>query len=280
MATTTYICDGCGKEFGSRVKRPEGRYCAVCVGILRKAGLGPRQAPDRTKEQITQVLEAAWRRVNAKRPKLQSDAGSVPEEIVELTLSEFISQVPVHHSEYHRKNSEVRSLETRIQSKCHTQGYLDPEDIEAVVLWGSRKFGKFLWTRINSKKDATESIRHHTAEAIKVLPDAEEALKHITHIFGLGVAFGSKVVAFLYPQSAPVLDRVINDCLSKASNWRGRYEDFIILCEHIVSRQQIGSGPRDGVWYLRDVEMALFEFAWREEGKPKTYIVGGLPIGR
>ena len=81
MATIIYTCDGCGKEFESGAKRPKGRYCASCAGILRKAGLGPRQAPNRTKEQIGRALEAAWGRADAKRLNPRSDAGSVAENV-------------------------------------------------------------------------------------------------------------------------------------------------------------------------------------------------------
>ena len=226
----------------------------------------------------------------------------------ELTLGEFIREVPAYHAEYLKNNPCVPKIEAIIQrrmndpvlketscsekhlkveelitqrikdlSETQDRGYLEKGDIEIVVRWGSRKMGSRLWTRINNKEDAAESIRRHTKEAIEALPDADTALRHIMNIHGLGVSFGSKVVAFLYPDSSPVLDRVINDCLSKADNWTGRYDDFIALCRHTADQQKEPNWHRaDGRWCLRDVEMAMFQFAYREKGKPTTYIVKEL----
>ena len=196
---------------------------------------------------------------------------------IRLSVDEFIKQVPAWHAKYLRDdNSRVPKIEESIQQKKHQVGCLDKADIEVVVKWGGNPYG--MWSRID-RRNQDDEIRRYTAEAIQALPDCDKALQHATRIFGLGVSFGSKVVAFLYPKGAPILDRVVRECLSKADNWTGRYGDFVALCTHIAERQPKGSGPREGgVWHLRDIEMALFQFAWREKGKAKTYITGRLPL--
>ena len=182
------------------------------------------------------------------------------------------------HGEYLRANPKVPEIEKRLRENAR-QGCLDKADIREVVLWGSKKIGARLWSRID-RNNTDGEIERYTAEAIKALPDSAAALEHVRRIYGLGESFGSKVVAFMHPEGTPVLDRVVNDCLGNADNWTGLYRDFIALCEHIAAAQPEGSGPREGIWFLRDIEMALFQFAWPEKGKPTTYITGKLPLGR
>ena len=280
MANRRETCEDCGKTFTSGKKRSWGYYCAPCAEKRRREGRGPFQLP---KLEIAGpgVASAPSGQRSAAAVKYTSryqEHSSMAESEIRLSVDEFIKQVPTWHAKYLHDNPCVPKIEERIQQKKHQAGYLDKADIKDIVLWGSKKRGPFLWSRID-RHNSDDEIRHHTAEAIKALPDSRKALEQITRIFGLGVSFGSKVVAFLCPESAPVLDRVVRDCLSKADNWTGRYDYFVALCKHIAKRQQEGSGPREGgVWYLRDIEMALFQFAWREKGKAQTYITGALPL--
>ena len=238
----------------------------------------------------------------------------MPENVIELTLDKFIEHVAEWRAKYW-ENRCVHKVEAIIQRRLDDsclegdfctprveelieqrvrdlhgvrgQGYLEKADIEIIVHWGSKKMGSRLWSRID-RRNTDDQIKRYTANAIRALDsgDPVRALKHINCTFGLDDAFGSKVIAFLHPQSAPVLDKIVRDCLSKADNpirrHNGirRYDDFIALCKHIAERQT-EPNPRGtgGVWYLRDIEMALFQFGW-DKGKPAGRITGTLPLLR
>ena len=145
---------------------------------------------------------------------------------------EFIRRVPALHGEYLRANPKVPEIEKRLRENAR-QGCLDKADIREVVLWGSKKIGARLWSRIDR---TTLTAIERYAEAIKALPDSAAALEHVRRIYGLGESFGSKVVAFMHPEGAPVLDRVVNDCLG----WTGLYRDFV------AGRSSNSHGPRRG----------------------------------
>lgn len=202
-----------------------------------------------------------------------------------LPLEEFIAQAPDWHREYlevdARRGREgkrtVDAVEKLIQ-QSRNRGTLDIADIEEVVRWGG---GSRLLGRI--KRNKPEHIEDCTSQAIKSLDKPADALEYIRRIDGLGESFGSKILAFLSSATCPVLDSVVRDCLSKVCNWDNAsttYSDFIVLCEYIAKRlpPEWTGRQKDGVWYLRDIEMALFQFAWREKGIPKTYITGTLPF--
>ena len=206
--------------------------------------------------------------------------------VVCLPIEEFIAQVPGWHRKYleedYRRGREgkrrtVRQIEQRIQESA-SRGSLNMDDIVEVVLWGG---GSRLLGRI--RRNTPEHIERCTSRAVEALRNPEEALGHVMRIGGLGESFGSKVLAFLSPETCPVLDRVVRGCLSKACNWDNEsatYSDFIALCEYIAEHLPTEWQGRDvgGIRYLRDIEMALFQYAWREEDEPRRYITGTLPL--
>ena len=187
---------------------------------------------------------------------------------LELPVDEFIPQVPEWRALYLGNNPCVWKVEAIIQRKygdtclqetlCLPQlpkveyligqrvenlrgtprrGYLEMADIEIVVHWGSKFMGSRLLSRIYRNDPA--AIERHTADAIDALKknDPAEALKHINCIFGLSDAFGSKVLAFLEPETCPIWDRIARDCLSRFGSRREgikNYIDFIDLCKYIA----------------------------------------------
>ncbi len=83
------------------------------------------------------------------------------------------------------------------------------------------------------------------------------------------------------PWNAPIWDNIAQITLSefKISGKQVRsYEQFIAFCEHVADKLQEWeiAPPRGERWYLRDIEMALFQFGW-DNGKFNGRITGGLP---
>ena len=204
-----------------------------------------------------------------------------------LSIEDFIAQAPEWHRKYRevdeRRGREgkptVNETEALIQ-EGRSKGYLEIGAIEAVVNWGGspRLLGKI-------RRNHHEHIRHYTSQAIEALDKPIDALRHVMRINGLAESFGSKVLAFLSPESCPILDSIVRGCLGKACNWDNEsatYGDFISLCEYIGTQlpPEWEGRQKNGIWYIRDIEMALFQFAiaWRDEGPPRNYITGTLPI--
>ena len=305
-----YTCEDCGKTFQSGRRRSGPLYCASCVEERRKVGLGPRQtAPEgraghvvvggaRYKVLIYPAEEGGFWGKAPQFPGCFSQGGSEEElranledavaavieasgvqfeDQIRLSVEEFVQEAPRWHAKYLAHNPGVPALEEAI-GESRARGYLDRSDLKGVVLWGGNPYG--MWGKID-RRNSDERIARCSSEAIELLADPEAALERITGIHGLGASFGSKALAFLSPQTCPILDSVIDKgCLIWADNWTHRYADLAALCGHIAARQP-GPNPArpKGAWYVRDAEMALFQFAWRGPGEPGRYIVGKLPLG-
>ena len=52
-------CAGCYQDFEAERLRSWGNYCHNCAEALRKVGLGPFQAPNRTQQDIDDALRKA-----------------------------------------------------------------------------------------------------------------------------------------------------------------------------------------------------------------------------
>ena len=110
-----------------------------------------------------------------------------------------------------------------------------------------------------------------------------QALKQLESLKYCGDSFGSKVLAMRSPKSAPIWDDIAKAC-SREFRIGGKkvesYEQFITFCEHIadeLKRLDVAQ-PRgtEGRWYLRDIEMAIFQFGW-DNDKFGGRITGELP---
>ena len=179
------------------------------------------------------------------------------------------------HSKYLDDNREVPEIEKRLH-EGRTRGCLDRYDLKKVIEWGGNPHDV-------DRGNADDRIESVTRDVINVLDNHDKVLKRIMGcnggIKGLGTAFGSKVLAFLSPETFPVLDVLVNRCLSETCNWTGRYDDFVMLCRNIAAQQEEENEHRlDGAWLVRDIEMALFQFGWRRRGTPNKYITGRLPL--
>ncbi len=157
------------------------------------------------------------------------------------------------------------------------------DDIEIVYRWGGG-FGPMLFAKImnNNPKD---EIRSQTKAAFSALEEGRPvlAMEQLKSLKGVNYPFGSKVLAMRSPKNAPIWDNIAQTCLSefKIGGRRVRsYEQFIKFCAHIADElKRLGkASPRgaDGRWYLRDIEMAIFQFGW-DNDKFLGRITGELP---
>ena len=163
------------------------------------------------------------------------------------------------------------------------------DDIEVVYRWGGG-LGPMLFAQI-CKRNPIDKIREQTKAAFSALGEGHpvEAMERLKSLKGVGYAFGSKVLAMRSPENAPIWDNIVQTCLSEFKIGGKKvksYEQFITFCKHIadeLKRQGVLCPPGsdglmrevEGRWYLRDIEMAIFQFGW-ENDKVGGRITGEL----
>lgn len=202
----------------------------------------------------------------------------------QLTIPQFLPDVPHWYEIYIMDNPSTLPLEKKIQRQA-VLGFLRKQDLKQVAYLGGNAHG--IAQRMD-KWNTEAEVQMWSAEALQNLSDRTLALRAITRIRHWGESFGSKTLAFLAPGTYPVLDSKVRKCLATSTNWTGRYEDFARLCEYIAREVPVPNPQRPaGVWLPRDIEMALFQFAWPPVGsigKNKGHggadgrIVGPLPV--
>lgn len=86
----------------------------------------------------------------------------------------------------------------------------------------------------------------------------EEALRAFDQINGLGISFTSKLLRFLAPDHAAVLDSIIRDSLGYA-NSAAAYREFVTDCMAIREKLKTEKKrPDGGDWRTTDIEMGIF----------------------
>ena len=165
------------------------------------------------------------------------------------------------------------------------------DDIEVVYRWGGG-LGPMIFAQIMKNNPLVDKVREQANAAFSALGEGSpvEALEQLKRLKYCGDSFGSKVLAMRSPENAPILDEIAKACLSEfkigGKKFRN-YEQFITLCEYIANelkRQGVpcplgcDGRPREveGRWYLRDIEMAIFQFGW-DNDKFGGCITGELP---
>lgn len=222
-------------------------------------------------------------------------------------IEDFISKVPAWRAKYLENNMSTFRVEAFIQRNWGSRYLSDPmyedryqkvnaltkeltgkEDVErledameVVYRWGGGR-GPNLFAQIK-KNNPMGEIQKQMRVAFDALGEGQpaEALEELKRLKYCSDAFGSKVLAMRSPWNAPIWDNIAQHCLSefKISGKKVKtYEQFITFCEHVADelKERGIDPPRGERWYLRDIEMALFQFGW-DNGKFNGRITGELP---
>ncbi len=226
------------------------------------------------------------------------------ENLKRIPIKEFILEIPAWHAKYvnacvfkveafvqrdwknpHLKPSvctgNFREVE-RLIEKLKGKDDLDrlEDDMEIVYRWGGGR-GPNLFAQIK-KNNPMDEIQRQIRVAFDELGEGQpaKALEELKRLRYCSDAFGSKVLAMRSPWNAPIWDNIAQHCLREfriGGKKVRSYEQFIAFCEHVadeLKRLNIPA-PRGERWYLRDIEMALFQFGW-DNGKFNGRITGQL----
>ncbi|MYF79568.1 MAG: hypothetical protein F4180_06865 [Chloroflexi bacterium] len=176
-------------------------------------------------------------------------------------------------SSYEDRHPKVNSLIQELGGKEDLERL--EKDMEIVYRWGGGLGSRLFNQIINSRSNSPDRVREQVKAAFFALgeDDPVQALEELKSLRWCGDSFGTKVLAMRSPESAPIWDEIAKACLSefRIDGKRIRsYGQFITFCKHIRSElQRKGKEPPRGEsWYLRDIEMAIFQFGW-DNGKFK-----------
>ncbi|MDE2836709.1 MAG: hypothetical protein OXL97_04280 [Chloroflexota bacterium] len=176
-----------------------------------------------------------------------------------------------------------RRVESLIEQLKGKDEFIHPEDdLEIVYRWGGGR-GHNLFAQIK-KNNSSDEIQEQMKAAFSVLADGDpvRALEELKRLKYCSDSFGTKALAMRSPESAPIWDEIAKACLRDFTIGGKKvksYEQFIRFCEHIAKELERPAPRGGGRWYLRDIEMAIFQFGW-DHGKFKGRITGELPLGR
>ncbi len=188
-----------------------------------------------------------------------------------LIVAEFAKHVPEWYEKYTQSEyfQQYTKLERELSQKAISTGYLEKVDLAHIADWGGNQRGvKQRMLRTNTEK----WVREASSQAISMLGSPADALKAILSIKQWGLSYGSKTLRCICPQNYVALDQKLRKAISKdvlpaiydgnvGSMVQG-YLKFLNICRNI-GQQVHTPGPRPGkVWFLADIEMALFQFVW------------------
>ena len=198
-------------------------------------------------------------------------------EIVGMEWGEFLAEITFWNDDYIAKNPKVRPLEIEIQARANEYGCLSRDSIFEIMAWGGNPHNIGGQMRRNNTED---HVRRVTAEVMGVLEEPDTALDKITEIKWVGNSFGSKILAFLSPRTYGIWDSVVKQALQHTFNPPKTYAAFISLLRQTTQWISVTPNPHrlDASWFVRDVEQALFQFAWpKSRGGNGGLIIGTLP---
>lgn len=189
----------------------------------------------------------------------------------------FLAEIHFWNNAYITNNPNVRALEHQIQSRANEYGCLGRDDIFEIMDWGGNPHNIAGQMRRYNTEDYVRCI---TTQVMGILDEPDSALAKITEIKWVGNSFGSKILAFLSPRMYGIWDSVVKGALQYTLNPPRTYSAFIRLL--IQTTPLISDRPNpnrlDGKWLVRDVEQALFQFAWpKSRGGNGGLIIGALP---
>jgi hypothetical protein len=126
--------------------------------------------------------------------------------------------------------------------------------VERVLIWGGgdRNAGRVL----AQAEGMTELVQAAYERAVE--RGSRDGLVALRPIKNLGIAFASKILRFLLPNSAVILDSVIRENLGYAESPQG-YQGFLDECRSLLDHVSDQPYPiQGGVWRVCDIEAAIY----------------------
>ena len=188
---------------------------------------------------------------------------------MELTPAQFARELPQWYQIFVKNNNSYFRVEEMLTNKASKVGYLNMADlVEITKVLGNPHNIRGRVQRANSEATVMDA----TKRAILNLDNPVEAYKNMCGIKQWGFTYRTKTLRCVCPRNYAALDSKLRTCVDRRyfpSRIEGKqYAEFIDFLKRV--RQQVSeSGPRDGEWFVADVEMALFQFACNPNNRIK-----------
>lgn len=197
-----------------------------------------------------------------------------------LTIAQFAAEIGYWYDQYKKTAYYVGDVQRNIpgspvieeylSAKAKKVGYLDLGDLKMLALWGGDERGRA--KHVEGKNTPSAAI-YATKSAISHLNNPDVALRKLLCLKQWGLSYASKTLRFIDPLEYGALDSWIRKATESIigqirdgdenSMVRG-YLRFIDLCKRI-QKLAVAQNPRNpetaGVWFIADIEDALYEFA-------------------
>jgi len=202
---------------------------------------------------------------------MQKIKGQKPVVHNRLTQQEFAVQIGYWYEKYTQAPhfQRYKNIERRLTKKVSDIGYLEPRDFLEIAIWGSDEERHRLGTRICNNNTYDEIVTH-TRDAIRELDNPKRALEKLLNIRNIGPSYGSKTLRCMCPEKHAAFDlhvrrackNMLPQMLDREAQLTG-YVRFLEICQRL--RELVTEiGPRPGgMWYVADIEMAIFQFAFK-----------------
>lgn len=282
-------CQRCGRYFEADHRR-QVPYCHDCAAELRGKGQGPIQTKRRAIAETTSIeceqklrqwekdgynvfyLREKWfGTADDQRNDNKRSAKALHDHPTNLTPTQFANVLSTWYEKYTKSPyfATYFELETELSQKAKNKGYLDLDDLSRIAIWGGNQHG------INQRlifNNSPAKVMKVTREAIRQIADPAVALRTILEgIDHWGLSYASKTLRCMCPEKYVALDQKLRNSID-SSLLRTIYDGdtksmvygyliFLDLCQDIQDHI-VAPGPRSGIWFPADIEMALFQFVW------------------
>jgi hypothetical protein len=170
-----------------------------------------------------------------------------------IAAEEFAELLAAHYTQFPDTAAIERDAEQLIAGEFESHSTL--EFVGRVMNWGG---GDRNVSRVVAQQErVTTLVAAAYADALERGPAG--ALATLKPIKRLGIAFGSKLLRFLLPSSAVILDSVIRENLGYPNSQRG-YLAFLAECHELLDhvRDQPYPLQAGGTWRICDIEAAIY----------------------
>lgn len=181
-----------------------------------------------------------------------------------MTPAEFARHLPSLYVEYTQSKYFPLwvALEAKLTAKAVNPGHLNLADLVEIAKWGGNQYNRAGKVK---RANTDSNVVQMTKEAVQSLDDPRAALRAVLAIDQWGLTYASKTLRAVCPQHYAALDRLLLEHISRvhlpATEVTQLYSQFLSLCDAI--RQAVSApGPRQGKWFIADVEMGLFQYVW------------------
>jgi len=187
-----------------------------------------------------------------------------------LNLQEFATQIEYWYHRYTKSDHfhRYKNIEAGLTQKASDIGYLEPGDLLEIAIWGGDEERHQLGTQI-CQNNTYQDVVQHTREAINNLNTPGDALRSMMRVTYVGPSYGSKALRCVCPEKHAAFDthvrKALKNMLPEMTNRETEvigYIGFLEICSRLRELVNV-PGPRSGgSWYIADIEMALFQYAF------------------